>query len=273
MQTPTYFDREKNGIAIYGNVTGLTDMIFYDKMTLVGCLPTKGGRCDNNGGISDSQGGGNRTESLCRNGQTHVSPRRTACNQGQWSVAHLQRSVRGEKTTGTVCAVSGKLNSSSVAGCDSVTIGTRHQTAVGPCYRHAYYTRDWCHMATRADGRWAVVEREWKSMTAVSTRIHLFNADGQEVGNISATTFSALIESGLLDREGTPVENLAPIHGPCIECGRLLCSRCFGHDGTITGPELKQYHVCDECVDAYTGLREIEIDAILELRAKLGGAK
>lgn len=59
----------------------------------------------------------------------------------------------------------------------------------------------------------------------------------------------------------------------CDVCGRLLCSRCFGHDGTITGPELKQYHVCDECVDAYTGLREIEIDAILELRAKLGGAK
>lgn len=70
-------------------------------------------------------------------------------------------------------------------------------------------------------------------MSTISHRIHLFNADGQEVGNISSLTLSALIESGLLDRENTPAENLAPIHGPCIECALhpraigIFCRCCF----------------------------------------------
>lgn len=70
-------------------------------------------------------------------------------------------------------------------------------------------------------------------MTTTPTRIQLFNVDGDHIGHISATTFSALIESGLLNREGTPAENLAPIHGPCIECGLhpraigIFCRCCF----------------------------------------------
>lgn len=70
-------------------------------------------------------------------------------------------------------------------------------------------------------------------MTTTSTRIHLFNADGMEIGAISEMTLSALIDSGLLDREDTPAENLAPIHGPCIECALhpraigIFCRCCF----------------------------------------------
>lgn len=68
--------------------------------------------------------------------------------------------------------------------------------------------------------------------TSTSTRIHLFNADDQEIGNISELALSALIDSGLLDREDTPAENLAPIHGPCIECNHpraigIFCRCCF----------------------------------------------
>lgn len=71
--------------------------------------------------------------------------------------------------------------------------------------------------------------------TTTSTRIHLFNADGMEIGNISEMALSALIDSGLLDRENTPVENLAPIGGPCIECAKhpraigIFCRCCFEH--------------------------------------------
>lgn len=67
----------------------------------------------------------------------------------------------------------------------------------------------------------------------MTTRIMLFNDAGLHIGSISRMALSALIDSGLLDRDDTPVENLAPIHGPCIECGThpcaigIFCRCCF----------------------------------------------
>lgn len=68
-----------------------------------------------------------------------------------------------------------------------------------------------------------------------------------------------------------PGEKTVPLM--CDVCGRMLCNACYGNDGTLTGSDLKQYHICDVCADDYTGLRGVEIDAILEMRAKLGGMR
>lgn len=141
------------------DVNGLTDMTDYGIITEVGCLPTKGGCCDNDGRIFNSQGGVHRTESLYRNGQAYVSPPGTTCNQGQWTVAYLQRPVRGAKTTRTVYTVPGKLNSSSVARCDSLTIATRQQTAVRPRYLTAYCNP--LHSVVQGCSRlWVAVRRD-----------------------------------------------------------------------------------------------------------------
>lgn len=70
-------------------------------------------------------------------------------------------------------------------------------------------------------------------MTTTLYTVKLFNADGDHIGNISEMALSALIDSGLLDRENTPVENLAPVNGPCIECAKhprrvgIFCKCCF----------------------------------------------
>lgn len=55
----------------------------------------------------------------------------------------------------------------------------------------------------------------------------------------------------------------------CDVCGRMLCRGCYGDDGTVPGPGLKHYHICDACVE----LESEEINTILELRAKLGGMR
>lgn len=74
---------------------------------------------------------------------------------------------------------------------------------------------------------------------SVTNRIHLFNADGQEVGHISESTLSALIDSGLLNRESTPVATLTSstpsthlcIHSTCMQPASVgaFCRGCFEH--------------------------------------------
>lgn len=55
-----------------------------------------------------------------------------------------------------------------------------------------------------------------------------------------------------------------PLAPMCDVCGMLLCWACFGADKTISGTDLKQYHICDSC----TGMRIEEIDEVLEMRAR-----
>lgn len=86
-------------------------------ITVMGCLPIKGGCCDNNGAIFNSRGGGKRTEHdslLC---QGTLAQRRDAGTQDRHEMAHRSCGIRGvEKTEAEpIQAVSGKLNSSSVA--------------------------------------------------------------------------------------------------------------------------------------------------------------
>lgn len=118
-------------------VVVLTYVSKYGIIHVVGCLPTKGGCCDNDGEIFNSRGGSNRTEYdslLC---QGIVAQRRDARTQDWLKVAHRPGRICGvEKAEAESVqrTVSGKLNSSSVARCDLVTIGTRHQAAVSPRY-------------------------------------------------------------------------------------------------------------------------------------------
>lgn len=104
----------------------------------VGCQPAKGGCCDNDGGLHHSQGGVTGTGPLHLHGERNATQRQNAGLSRRQGVAYRSIRVRGmEKTeaeTESVPVVSGKLNSSSVARCDSVSIGTRHQTAVEPYY-------------------------------------------------------------------------------------------------------------------------------------------
>lgn len=51
----------------------------------------------------------------------------------------------------------------------------------------------------------------------------------------------------------------------CAVCGRLFCWACYGHEGAYTGSDFKHYPICNDCGE----LNREEIDAILELRAKL----
>lgn len=76
---------------------------------------------------------------------------------------------------------------------------------------------------------------DWRDFMSTN-RIHLYNADNQEVGHISESTLSALIDSGLLNRESTPAALLTastpstPIQ--CLHCTSprttgLFCADCF----------------------------------------------
>lgn len=114
----------------------LTDLLCSGIITEVGCLPTKGGSCDNNGRVSYRQGGGNRTESLRRDRKANATPQGVARPQGQQCVAHSCGSVQGVETAvGSIGKTgSGKLNSSSVARCDSGKIEALAQTAVRSRY-------------------------------------------------------------------------------------------------------------------------------------------
>lgn len=70
-----------------------------------------------------------------------------------------------------------------------------------------------------------------------TNRIHLYHADGQEVGHISESTLTALIDSGLLNRESTPAATIAPasthlcIHSTCMKPATIgvFCASCFEH--------------------------------------------
>lgn len=128
---PLGIDNRANGIA---TCCYLTDLLRSDIITEVGCIPARGGCCDNDERIFDSQGGGNRTESLRGNGEAHVATWGIAGPQGKQYLAHQRRQVRGVEKSRAGYTGSGKLNSSSVARCELVKIGTPNQSAVGSRY-------------------------------------------------------------------------------------------------------------------------------------------
>lgn len=146
MQTPTLVTC--NQTTIFATCYDLTALLRHDIMTVMGCLPIKGGRCDYDGGNFDSTGGGNRTENICRDGKTLAAQTRDAWVQSGRRVARQSIRTRRveEPEQKSVCtAGSGKLNnSSSVARCDKGKLETLAQAAVEPYYLFAF-----CHMATR----------------------------------------------------------------------------------------------------------------------------
>lgn len=194
-----------------------------------------------NARVPNSRGGSTKTEGVSRYGLETYQEETACSSQDQRSVADNARrlpevsGLHQEHSTR-----SGKLNyfAFSVAQRDCPLIGThqakpavrRYLMLIIATNHHALqWFTTYCHVAM---GYEVAVWRE--SMTTTSHRIELFNADGSHIGNISEMALSALIDSGLLDREDTPAENLAPIHGPCIECDHprafgIFCRCCFLH--------------------------------------------
>lgn len=130
---PMEIDTQTRYIALCGLV--LTFVKEQSILSEVGCLPTKGGCCDNDG-LLYSRGGVKGTGNIRILDQRDAAQARDARLQVWPGLAHRQSRVFGmeEAETEPVQAASGKLNSSSVARCDSLTIGTREQTAVSPRY-------------------------------------------------------------------------------------------------------------------------------------------
>jgi hypothetical protein len=110
-------------------------------INVVGSRSTKGGCCDNDGQILNSRGGGNRTGYDALFCQGDVAQRRDARTQNWLKVAHRSGRVCGvEKAeTESVQAVSGKLNSSSVAQQVSPLIGTHQAKPAAVCYLIVYF--------------------------------------------------------------------------------------------------------------------------------------
>src|SRR5258708_7818377 len=67
----------------------------------VGCLPAKGGCCDNDGEVLNSRGGGNRTGSHTLHRQRDATQRRNAGTQVRYKVAYQPDRVRGVEKTET----------------------------------------------------------------------------------------------------------------------------------------------------------------------------
>lgn len=190
--------------------------------------PSKGGTYDRNGRVTDRRGGSTETEN---------APRPHQATAARWTDARLQdRGIMESEAERAGSVDRGPkeqsneelISVSSVASTCGLLSFSGSQATSG-CIRYLFAI-----LRRLAIGVKEMAEVAGKGLSM--NRIHLFDMTGQEVGHISESTLSALIDSGLLNRECTPAATLATsthlcIHSTCMQPASVgaFCASCFEH--------------------------------------------